>query len=224
MRFGKINLKEGGKLSQRGEDELLKGKERNEKIVVHRPVRSNEDRPCVNFTKGEYDMKPLCLNAHEDPHNVMYKEFKGDPRFWLTHQADWYELVIMDKKHVTTEMRWVDWNFLRGVTSPVKEVVDAIFARCVEMDLVDIMRVTGLRIRNDMGHYPNKSPRGKIEQLLRIGARQIRIGAGCYGKPFEGIFIRHYAGVDIGDTSWCHSLPGGNINISSRPYARRRFT
>ena len=33
----------------------------------------------------------------------------------------------------------VDWEYLRRMTSPVSEVVEAIHARCVEMDLADIM-------------------------------------------------------------------------------------
>ena len=29
---------------------------------------------------------------------------------------------------------------------------------------------------------------------------------GCYRNLFEEILIRHNAGIDIGDTSWCHLL------------------
>ena len=45
----------------------------------------------------------------------------------------------MTKKHVTTEMKWIDWNYLKWLASPLKEVVDAVYARCQEMDLLDIM-------------------------------------------------------------------------------------
>jgi hypothetical protein len=45
----------------------------------------------------------------------------------------------MTKKHVTTEMRWIDWDHLKRLSSPVKEVVDAVYDRCSEMDLVEIM-------------------------------------------------------------------------------------
>ena len=48
----------------------------------------------------------------------------------------------MTKKHVTTEMKWNDWEYLKRLASPVKEVVDAVFDRCQEMDLVDIMSFT----------------------------------------------------------------------------------
>ena len=45
----------------------------------------------------------------------------------------------MTKKHITTEMKWIDWNYLKGLASPLKEVVDDVFDRCREMELVDIM-------------------------------------------------------------------------------------
>jgi hypothetical protein len=41
-------------------------------------------------------------------------------------------------------------------------------------------------------------------------------------KPFKGIFIQHYVGVDTGDTSWWHSLSGGDVNVSSHPCAMRK--
>lgn len=110
-----------------------------EVLAVHPPRRSYRDRPVRNFQKGDSDMKTLRFNEGDAPHNVKYKDFKGDSRFWLTHQADWYVSVIMSKDHITTPMKWVDWEFLRAMTSPVKEVMDAIYDRCVELDLVDIM-------------------------------------------------------------------------------------
>jgi hypothetical protein len=36
-------------------------------------------------------------------------------------------------------MRWIDWDYLKRLSSPVKEVVDAVYDRCREMDLVEIM-------------------------------------------------------------------------------------
>ena len=36
-------------------------------------------------------------------------------------------------------------------------------------------------------------------------------------KPFEGIFIRHYAGVKIDNIFWCHSVLGGML-ISSHTH------
>ena len=45
----------------------------------------------------------------------------------------------MSYKHVTIEMKWIDWGYLRRLASPVKEVVDVVYTRCRDMDLVDIM-------------------------------------------------------------------------------------
>jgi len=36
-------------------------------------------------------------------------------------------------------MKWIDWNYLRGLAAPVKDVVDAVYAHCQKLDLVDIM-------------------------------------------------------------------------------------
>ena len=49
-----------------------------------------------------------------DP-SIVERSFRGDSRFWFPHQADWYESVIMTKKHVTTEMKWIDWNYFKGL-------------------------------------------------------------------------------------------------------------
>ena len=38
----------------------------------------------------------------------------------------------MTKKHVTTEMRWIDWDYLKRLATPVKEVVDTVYDRCQE--------------------------------------------------------------------------------------------
>ena len=45
----------------------------------------------------------------------------------------------MSYKHVTIEMKWIDWGYLRRLASLVKEVVDVVYTRCRDMDLVDIM-------------------------------------------------------------------------------------
>ena len=43
------------------------------------------------------------------------------------------------------------------------------------------------------------------------------VSVGWYGKPFEEIFIQCNASIGIGDIFWCHSLAGGDVDISSRP-------
>ena len=56
-------------------------------VVVHRPSRTTEDSGLVDFTKGANDMRTLRLSMDEDP-RLATKQFLGDPRFWLNHQAD----------------------------------------------------------------------------------------------------------------------------------------
>jgi len=45
-------------------------------------------------------------------------------------------------KHITTEMKWIDWNYLKGLASPLKEVVDVVYDHCQQMDLTEIMSFT----------------------------------------------------------------------------------
>jgi len=81
------------------------------------------------------------LRYSEDPAELE-RSFRGDLRFWFPHQADWYESVIMTMKRVTIEMKWIDWNYLKGLASPLREVVNAVYNRCQEMDLTEIMSFT----------------------------------------------------------------------------------
>ena len=56
-------------------------------VVVHHPTRIAKDNGLVDFTKGVNDMRTLRLSMDEDP-RLATKQFLGDPRFWLNHQAD----------------------------------------------------------------------------------------------------------------------------------------
>jgi len=105
-------------------------------VTIMRPTRDPNDPPMVNYKKAGNSVSTLRYN--EDPRDVECRFF-GDARFWFPHQADWYESAIMTKKHVTKEMKWIDWEYLKSLASPVKEVVDVVYDRCHEMDLVDIM-------------------------------------------------------------------------------------
>jgi hypothetical protein len=105
-------------------------------LSIMRPTRGPHDPSMVNYKRGGNSISTLQYS--EDPRYVE-RSFFGDIHFWFPHQANWYESVIMTKKHVTTEMRWIDWDHLKRLSSPVKEVVDAIYDRCNEMDLVEIM-------------------------------------------------------------------------------------
>ena len=100
------------------------------------PTRDRRDPSMVNYKRGGNSIENLRYS--EDPREEEHSFF-GDARFWFPHQADWYESVIMTMKHVTTEMKWIDWNYLRRLADLVKDVVDAVYTRCQEMDLVDIM-------------------------------------------------------------------------------------
>jgi hypothetical protein len=105
-------------------------------VSIMRPTRGPHDPSMVNYKRGGNSISTLRYS--EDPRHVE-RSFFGDVRFWFPHQGDWYESVIMTKKHVTTEMRWIDWDHLKRLSSPVKEVVEAVYDRCSEMDLVEIM-------------------------------------------------------------------------------------
>ena len=76
----------------------------------------------------------------------------------------------MTKKHVTTEMKWIDWNYLNGLASPLKEVVDVVYDRCQEMNLVDIMSffATGMGKLwlNSMPHFILVNVEGSFSFLL----------------------------------------------------------
>ena len=107
--------------------------------IVQRPIRHRLDPPMVNYKKGGSSVEHLRYS--EDPAEVE-RSFRGDSRFWFPHQADWYESVIITMKHITTEMKWIDWNYLKGLASPLKEVVDAVYDHCQQMDLTEIMSFT----------------------------------------------------------------------------------
>ena len=105
-------------------------------VSIRRPNRDRCDPAMVNYKRGGNSIENL--RYMDDPWEEEHS-FHGDVCFWFPHQADWYESVIMSYKHVTIEMKWIDWGYLRRLASPVKEVVDAVYDHCREMDLVDIM-------------------------------------------------------------------------------------
>jgi len=111
----------------------------NVMVTIMRLTRDRHYPPMVNYKKGGNSVAHLRYS--EDPRGAERSSL-GDARFWFPHQADWYESMIMTKKHVTTEMKWIDWAYLKRLATPVKEVVNAVYDRCQEMDLVDIMSFT----------------------------------------------------------------------------------
>ena len=104
---------------------------------MERPRRHDRDPPRVDYKKsGDTDMRATRYGT--DP-RVCQRSFRGDQRFWLPFQADWYESVIMSMSHPTTEMRYIDWHHLWRLEPPVREVVSAVYAECTRKRLVDIM-------------------------------------------------------------------------------------
>ena len=73
--------------------------------TVQCPIRHRLDPPMVNYKKGGSSVEHLRYS--EDPAEVKLI-FHGDSRFWFPHQANWHESAIITKKHVTTEMKWID--------------------------------------------------------------------------------------------------------------------
>ena len=90
-------------------------------------TRDHRDPTMVNYKRGGNSVENLRYS--EDPREEE-RSFFGDARFWFPHQADWYETVIMTMKHVTTEMKWIDWNYLRRLDAPTKDMVDAVYTCC----------------------------------------------------------------------------------------------
>jgi hypothetical protein len=102
-------------------------------VPVHHPERTRRDPPMVNFMKVGTDMRSLRFWP-EDPRRLQ-RSFFSDDRFWLAHQADWYESTILPKGRVTTEMKWVDWLYLLDLPAPIEEVMQAVQTRCQFMGI-----------------------------------------------------------------------------------------
>lgn len=96
-------------------------------------MRSNEDHEMVDFRKGINNMKSLPYA--EDTHNFSM-QFKGDPRFWFPHQADWYSSVIVTKDNATTNMKYIDWDHLKAIQLPI---IDEVIEACKVHNLLSIM-------------------------------------------------------------------------------------
>jgi hypothetical protein len=109
-------------------------------VPIHRPECTRCDPPLVNFIKAGTDMRLLCFWP-EDPRRLQ-RSFFSDDRFWLAHQADWYESTILPKGCITTEMKWVDWPFLLDLPTSIEEVMQAVQTRCQFMGIAYLM---GLR-------------------------------------------------------------------------------
>jgi hypothetical protein len=90
-------------------------------VSVHPLEHTRRDPPLVNFMMVGTDMRSLRFWP-EDPRRLQ-RSFFCDDRFWLAHQADWYESTILPKGRITIEMKWADWPFLLDLPTPIEEVM-----------------------------------------------------------------------------------------------------
>jgi hypothetical protein len=89
-------------------------------VPIKPPIRAHNDPSPLDFNARDNNIKPLLF---QDP-SKLDKTFRGDSRFWQSYQADWYETIILTKNCITTKMKWVNWNYLKSISAPCKEVLD----------------------------------------------------------------------------------------------------
>jgi hypothetical protein len=104
-------------------------------VPIKPPTCARNDPSPLDFNARDNNIKPLRF---QDP-SKLNKTFHGDSRFWQSYQADWYETVILTKNRITMEMKWVNWNYLKSIPAPCKEVLDVVYDRFREMGLLNIM-------------------------------------------------------------------------------------
>jgi hypothetical protein len=88
--------------------------------------RTRRDPPLVNYMKGGTDMRP---HHFQDPRELQ-RSFFIDDQFWLAHQADWYESIILPKGCISIETKWVDWPFLLDLPPPILEAMQVVHTCC----------------------------------------------------------------------------------------------
>jgi hypothetical protein len=80
----------------------------------------------VDYKSGTHD---VYKQRYSDPAQCQ-KEFDADICFWLKFNADWYELVILCKEHMTIDMKSINWKALRSFNiSAVNEAIDICHAK-----------------------------------------------------------------------------------------------
>jgi hypothetical protein len=106
-------------------------------VPIHPPECTRRHPPLVNLMKVGTDMRSLRFWP-EEPMRLQ-RSFFSDDRFWLAHQADWYESTILPKVRITTKMKWVDWPFLLDLPVPIEEVIQAVHTHCQYMGIAYLM-------------------------------------------------------------------------------------
>ena len=106
-------------------------------VPPHPPHRTRSDPRLVDYKKKSNDIRPLRFQDSR----TLPRSFFSDDRFWLAHQADWYESVILAKQRTTTEMKWIDWRYLFDLSLPYGDIARAVYNRCHDFGLDYLMRL-----------------------------------------------------------------------------------
>ena len=70
----------------------------------------SDDHPVAENMKGRKDAG-LRLWRQTDPYAVR-RRTTVDYRFHTKEHQDFYETVLLDKKPIVCDMRWVDWEYI----------------------------------------------------------------------------------------------------------------
>ena len=92
------------------------------------------------------DNHPVAENMKERKDDGLRKWRQADPyamrrrsvvdyRFHTKEQQDFYETVLLDKKPIVCEMRWVDWKYIKEDEEHYPSVFDS-FSACGVADFV----------------------------------------------------------------------------------------
>jgi hypothetical protein len=88
-------------------------------VLIHPPEWTRKDPKLVDYSKHANDISPLRF---QDPWKLP-QNFFCDDRFWRAHQADWYESVIITKKTITADMKFIDWQHLHDLTPLLEKLL-----------------------------------------------------------------------------------------------------
>jgi hypothetical protein len=153
-------------------------------VPIHHPERTRRDPPLVNFMKAGTDMRSLRFWP-EDPWRLQ-RSFINDDRFWLAHQAAWYESTVLPKGRITTEMKWVDWHFLLDLPTHIEEVMQAV-QTCYQF--IGIAYLMGLRCdypQEVVGQfYASLYVDRENEMNFTLGGKRFKISVHEFGSLFK---------------------------------------
>ena len=114
------------------------------------PAESDDEGPVLLKLRPKL---PLHNDAHPQAENMKERKDRGlrlwrqadpyavrrrtavDPRFHTREQQDFYETVLLDKKPIVCDMRWVDWEYIKENEEHYPGVYDS-FKGCGVADFV----------------------------------------------------------------------------------------